>query len=117
MYAAELNVVLTNVLSNAIKAAATAGADSRLVAIRAVQSDDLIVWLSNTGTVVELEDAERWFAPIQLSTTDVDPVLGQGLGLGLPLTRRIVEDYGGTIRFAEPDPGFSTTIEIRLPND
>ncbi|WP_416053700.1 ATP-binding protein, partial [Escherichia coli] len=63
---------------------------------------NVTIQVSNTGTSVDLDNSERWFRPFESTTSEVDAVLGQGLGLGLPLTRRIVEEYGGTIQFVSP---------------
>jgi len=46
---------------------------------------------------------------------NVDPILGQGMGLGLPITRNMLEQYGAEIRFVGPSRGFSTAIEILFP--
>lgn len=112
MFPAEANVVLTNLLSNAIKAAGDGG---RVYATADSREDTTIIRVENTGAAVDLRDAERWFRPFETTTTNVDDLLGQGMGLGLSLTRRIVEEYGGVIRFVEPDDGYSTCVEIRLP--
>jgi C4-dicarboxylate-specific signal transduction histidine kinase len=45
----------------------------------------------------------------------MDPVLGQGMGLGLPITRSMLQDYRGEIEFVAPDPGWATQVEVRLP--
>ena len=37
-----------------------------------------------------------------------------GLGLGLALTRKIVEDHGGSIAL-DSEPGRGTTVRITLP--
>ena len=41
--------------------------------------------------------------------------LGQGMGLGLTITRRILDYYGIEIRFVKPDPVFATAIEMTFP--
>ena len=59
-------------------------------------------------------EGERWFKPFESSTAKVDPILGQGMGLGLPITRAILEEYGSSIRFASPSEGYSTALEIKF---
>jgi signal transduction histidine kinase len=39
----------------------------------------------------------------------------KGIGLGLPVTRRIVESHGGTIT-AESAPGHGTTFLVSMPS-
>jgi signal transduction histidine kinase len=115
MFPAELTAVFTNLLSNAVKAA---GREGRILA--SAERDDegsVHVLIKNTGARVDLAVAERWFRPFESTTTEVDPVLGQGMGLGLPITRRILDDYGATIAFVAPDSGFETAIKITFPGD
>jgi len=110
MFPAELMAVFTNLLTNAVKAA---GEDGEVHA-SAVKDEErrVRVRLQNSGQAVDLSDAERWFSPFESTTSEVDPVLGQGLGLGLPITRRLLEDYGAEVHFVEPDPDFATAVEI-----
>ncbi|MFI8524882.1 ATP-binding protein [Promicromonospora sukumoe] len=118
MFAAELNVILTNLLSNAIKAASRGGESGRVVrASASKEAGRIVVRVENTGDAVKIEDGERWFKPFETTTSEVDEALGQGLGLGLPLTRRIIEEYGGEIYFAEPDPAMATCVEFWLPSN
>ncbi len=115
MFPAELTAVFTNLLSNAVKAARPKG---RILA--SAQSDDdgtVHVLIQNTGTGVDLARAETWFSPFESTTAEVDPVLGQGMGLGLPITRRMLDDYGAEIAFVSPDSGFATAIKFTFPGD
>jgi signal transduction histidine kinase len=109
MFAAELTTVFANLLSNAVKAA---GKNGR---IRATGSEDgvsSVVRLENTGKAVNLRTSERWFKPFESSTAEIDPILGQGMGLGLTITRSMLDEYGAKIRFVKPSRGFSTAVEI-----
>jgi signal transduction histidine kinase len=116
MFPAELNVILTNLVSNAVKAASTADIQNRAVKISSEQPPgQIVIRVSNTGTAVNLNEAERWFRPFESTTSEIDATLGLGLGLGLTLTRRMVEEYGGVIRFVAPEESFATTVEIVLP--
>lgn len=115
MFPAELTAVFTNLLSNAVKAA---GPKGRILA--SAQSDDdgsVQVLIQNTGTRVNLASAEKWFRPFESTTAEVDPVLGQGMGLGLPITRRMLDDYGAEIAFVSPDSDFATAIKLTFPGD
>lgn len=112
MFPAEMMIMLTNLLTNAAKNAAEGGKiwiDGRDLG-SAVE-----VTISNDGAVVDLDEAERWFLPFESTTTTVDDVLGQGLGLGLPIVRALTDDYRGDIRFVEPTHGPGTSIRVVLP--
>jgi len=116
MFPAELTAVFTNLLSNAVKAA---GNDGRIHAAANRDDDGAVhVVVQNTGVAVDLDQAETWFRPFESTTAEIDPVLGQGMGLGLPITRRMLDDYGAEIRFVRPvDESFSTAVQITFPGD
>jgi signal transduction histidine kinase len=114
MFEAELTAVFVNLLSNAVKAAGNGG---KIRATGSLSDDatEFVVRVENTGTSVPVESGERWFKPYESTTTAIIPGLGQGMGLGLPITRRILEDQGGRILFARPSRGFATAIQFWLP--
>lgn len=113
MFAAEVTTVFANLLTNAVKAAGNEG----LVRASAMKDSDgnIRVRVENTGVAVKLPDAERWFRPFESTTTEINPVLGQGMGLGLPITRSVLLEYGAEIRFVKPHPKFASAIEITFP--
>jgi signal transduction histidine kinase len=114
MYPAELTTVFSNLLINAGKAAGDGGR----VHASAYQdrNRNTVIRIENTGNRVKLNEAERWFRPFESTTTRVDPVLGQGMGLGLTITRNTLEEYGASIRFVRPSNGYATALEIQIPN-
>ena len=112
MFSSELLSILINVLSNAIKATGEGGT----MRVEGGTADGyMYLDIANTGEAVELADAERWFRPFESTSTEIDELLGQGMGLGLPIVRRILEEYGGSAEFVPPTPPFMTTIQIRIP--
>ncbi len=113
MFMAELTLIFSNLLTNAIKAA---GNDGKIYAqAKAQENGDILFRLENTGTAVGLEEGERWFRPFESTTVETDPVLGQGMGMGLPITRNMLEEYGATIKFVRPSRGYATAVEIIFP--
>ncbi|MGO8502060.1 ATP-binding protein [Rhizobium leguminosarum] len=112
LFPAEITAILSNVISNAVKFSGDHG-EIRISATDTERS--LRIRVENTGASVELETSERWFQPFRSTTLNVDETLGQGMGLGLTITRSLIDEYGGTIRFCPPSPGYSTAIEIELP--
>ena len=113
MFASEVLSILVNILSNAIKAAG----DDGVILIRGMLADgSLFLEVANTGEAVDLKEAERWFRPFESTTADIDEVLGQGMGLGLPIVRRLVEEYGGSAKFIDSQAPFLTTIKVQIPD-
>lgn len=112
MFPSEVTAILSNLLSNAIK---FSGEGGRVWVSGGEQSDEFVLRVENTGEPVDLGEAEKWFLPFRSSTMEVDEVLGQGMGLGLTISRSLVDEYGGTIRFVKPRSGFATAVEVRVP--
>lgn len=112
LFRAELQAVLSNLLTNAIKAA---GAHGRIDVTAETLAGGLRLVIQNSGVAVLPEEAEGWFQPYASTTTNVDLVLGQGMGLGLPITRDLIAEYGGTVRFIRPSDSFSTSVEVLIP--
>ena len=112
MFPAELTTVFANLLSNAVKAAGNGGS---IRAIATATKQATIITIENSGRRVRVSEGERWFKPFESTTTSVDPVLGQGMGLGLPITRSMLEQYGADIRFVEPTEDFATALSITFP--
>ena len=105
-HAAELNQVWTNLISNAIDAMDGEGA-LRLVA--RADGDSIVVDVGDTGPGMPDEVKDRVFEPF-FTTKEV----GQGVGLGLDISRRIVVDrHRGDITI-ESVPG-NTVMSVRLP--
>jgi signal transduction histidine kinase len=103
-----LRQVLLNVLFNAIDAAANAREDQRQVDIQAETREKQIrITIANTGEKVSRSEREKLFEPFYTTKT-------KGSGLGLYISRRIVEAHGGRIDFASEESEL-TMIEITLP--
>jgi signal transduction histidine kinase len=111
MFPSELTMILANLLTNAVKAAGPGG---RIRASGRETEDYVRVRIYNTGIAVSLRDADRWFKPFESTTTQADATLGQGMGLGLPIVRSILQDYGAEISFVKPIARYSTAIQMKF---
>lgn len=103
--------ILYNLLSNAVKFTDEKGA----VEVLARQLDKKWVELKvrDTGIGIKLEDQGKLFVEFQQLDAGADRQY-QGTGLGLALTKRIVELLKGRIE-VESEPGKGTTFTIVLP--
>lgn len=104
--------VLRNLLDNAIKYSPEGG----LVVVRAeLDEDEIIISVSDQGVGIAPDDLNRLFEKF----FRVKSGLGRhvvGSGLGLPISRAIVESHGGRI-WAESRVGQGTTLYFTLPLD
>jgi signal transduction histidine kinase len=105
VHAAELNQVWTNLIDNAIDA--MHGEGTLRIATRR-DGEEAVVEITDSGHGIDPEVLRRIFEPF-FTTKDV----GKGTGLGLDITRRIVDRHDGLIDF-DSRPG-STTARVRLP--
>jgi len=106
IYGAELNQVWTNLIDNAVQAMKGHGT----LTIRTSRDGDYArVEIGDTGAGIPAELRQRIFEPF-FTTKPV----GQGTGLGLDISYRIVVDrHGGDLR-VESQPG-DTRFIVRLP--
>lgn len=112
MFPAEVTLLFSNLLTNAVKAAGRGG---RIWAHGKMDvENNVILRIENTGKIVDPTKGERWFKPFESTTVESDPVLGQGMGMGLPITRNMLEEYGATIQFVLPSKGYNTAIQIKF---
>jgi signal transduction histidine kinase/DNA-binding response OmpR family regulator len=101
--------VVLNLLSNAVKFTPEGGR----VDVRAfIRDQDLVVLVADTGMGVPAEDRERIFDSFQQGTRPSGQV--EGTGLGLTLSKRILELHGGRI-WVESEPGQGSTFGIAVP--
>jgi signal transduction histidine kinase len=104
-YAAELNQVWTNLIDNALGAMGGTGT----LTVRTGRVDDrLFVEVADTGPGIPAEIRPRIFEPF-FTTKPV----GEGTGLGLDISHRIVVRHHGDIR-VESTPG-ETRFRVFLP--
>lgn len=78
------------------------------------RGDNLVVTVSDTGEGIPEAERSRVFDSFYQIAHYLTRQVG-GLGLGLALTRRIVESHGGHISIAASKPGQGTTFEVLLP--
>ena len=103
-----LSHALRNLLDNAARYAESC------VHVSCREADGLIeIRISDDGPGIAPEDRERVFGRFVRLEDDRSRKQGS-TGLGLPVTRGIVEQLGGTVRFCDPDFG-GATAEVLLP--
>ncbi|MHB8646110.1 MAG: GAF domain-containing protein [Thermomicrobiales bacterium] len=107
---ARFRQIILNVLSNANKFTPEGGA---ITVVAEGVGDRVALRITDTGIGIHPEDAPKVFEAFR----QIDGSLSRrynGTGLGLALTKRLVELQHGTIDF-ESEPGRGTTFTITLP--
>ena len=104
-----LGQIVLNLLSNAVKFT-----DRGEVVVRVdVARRDLRIQVSDSGVGMSPEQMSRLFTPFEQADPSTTRRYG-GTGLGLTITKRLVELMGGFIR-VESQPGQGATFTVRVP--
>ncbi|MBI3946285.1 MAG: hypothetical protein HY321_10230 [Armatimonadetes bacterium] len=103
----QIDHVLRNLVLNAVQAMPHGGA--LMVRTRTVSAPlpGIEVSISDTGRGIPPEDLDKLFTPF--FTTKA-----KGVGLGLTIVQKIMENHGGSVS-VESKPGSGSTFTIRLP--
>jgi signal transduction histidine kinase len=104
-----LRQVVYNLLSNAVKFTPERG---RVVAASARVNGEVQISVTDTGPGISPADQGRIFEEFQ--QTDVGAEQREGTGLGLALSKRLVELHGGRI-WVESEPGLGSRFVFTLP--
>lgn len=105
----KLRQAFLNIVINALQATQPGG--SLLISSEIIKSEDSGSWFeiqfADTGSGVSAEALRRMFEPFYTTKPD-------GTGLGLVVTKKIIESHGGTLK-VESKVGNGTTVAVKLP--
>ncbi|MDA1296566.1 MAG: ATP-binding protein [Chloroflexi bacterium] len=107
---ARLGQIVTNLVTNACK---YSPAKSDIVVGACIDDHELVVVVKDSGLGISKEDQQKLFTPFFRSSNE-EAQKEKGTGLGLVITRSIVEMHGGTLQL-DSDIGRGTTITVRMP--
>jgi two-component system sensor histidine kinase HydH len=96
--------VFINLILNAAQATTDGG---RLEIVTRAKDGFIVTEFKDNGCGISEENLGRLFEPLFTTKT-------KGIGLGLAVSRRLVEGHGGTIE-VESEGGRGTTFRVRLP--
>jgi PAS domain S-box-containing protein len=111
----QLQQVVLNLAMNGIEAIAGLDTEPKRLMIRSTLSNtrELLVSVEDTGLGIETEHADRLFAPFFTTKP-------QGIGMGLPICRSIIEAHGGRLWADKNEPrgaAFRFTLPIQARSE
>jgi NtrC-family two-component system sensor histidine kinase KinB len=103
----QIERVITNLVTNATRATPAGGA---ITVAAAQRGEEIAISVADTGTGIPREYLSRIFEPF----VQVSHATGGGAGLGLTISRRIVEAHGGQLTVqSSPGQGSIFTFTVR----
>jgi signal transduction histidine kinase len=104
-----LTLAVQNLISNAIRYTPTGGS----VGINSdIKNQNLFIEISDTGPGIPIEEQGTIFEPFTRGSTARR--FSQGMGLGLTITKDLVEAHGGTVTLVS-SPGKGSTFQLKIP--
>lgn len=104
----QLQQVLLNLVMNAIEAMHETDANQRQLTVRTLVLDGrVLAAVSDRGMGIEPAKAEQLFKPFHTTKAG-------GMGMGLAISRSIIESFGGKL-WAEPNDGGGAIFSFTLP--
>jgi two-component system sensor kinase FixL len=103
----QIQQVLINLMRNAMEAMRDSVRRELSVRVAPGRDDDIVIEVSDTGPGIPDEVAARLFQPFVTTKPS-------GMGIGLSISKRIVESHGGTISVAHNAEG-GATFRFTLP--
>src|SRR5262245_13882698 len=105
----QLQQVILNLILNGKDAMNDAGWQPRvlLLTTQGNKPGDVLVTVRDSGTGIDLQDCDRIFDPFFTTKSG-------GMGLGLSISRTIIESHGGRL-WATPNEGIGATFRFTLP--
>jgi signal transduction histidine kinase len=104
----QLQQVFMNLMLNGIEAMKDMGAVGELtIGSQQGDSSQILISVVDTGAGLQPEQVEKVFNAFYTTKA-------QGTGMGLPISRSIIESHGGHL-WASPNPGRGATFQFTLP--
>ena len=103
----QIQQVLLNLIRNAIEAMDGCARRDLLIATAALPGNMIEISVADTGAGIAPDIAAQLFQPFVTSKP-------QGMGVGLSISRTIVEAHGGAIA-PHPNPAGGTVFSLTLP--
>jgi C4-dicarboxylate-specific signal transduction histidine kinase len=105
----QLQQVILNLLINGIEAMTSVNNRPRRLVVRSQTqgSNEILVAVQDSGIGVKPENMARLFEPFFTTRAE-------GIGMGLPISRSIIESHGGKL-WAESNGAEGTTFQFTLP--
>jgi len=104
----QVQQVLMNLMLNGIEAMRDEGGELS-VASKRTEDGELLISVSDSGIGLPGDEPERIFEAFFTTKP-------QGTGMGLSISRRIIESHGGRL-WASPNTGRGATFQFTLPNE
>jgi signal transduction histidine kinase/CheY-like chemotaxis protein len=115
--AVRLQQIFWNLFRNAVKFTPDGGkvtVTTKNIGLNSKKPASIVITVRDTGIGIAKKDLHRIFNAFEQASGEITRRFG-GLGLGLTISKRLVELHGGTIAVASPGAGKGTLFSVTLP--